>query len=267
MRQMNKNGPIALTFNALIIAFTLAPLVVVCLVAFTPADTLTLPTTALSLRWFRAAFAHPDFLQSFWNSLWLALPAATIGTLLAVPAGLAITRFNFPGRDFLNALFLSPLIIPHLVLGVAMLRLFTLIGGTGSFGFLIMAHALIVTPYTLRLVVAALVGFDRSVEHAALSLGASQAAVFRRITLPMILPGVTGGWLLAFINSFDEVTMSIFVTAPSTVTLPVRMYSYATESIDPLMAAVSALMVAVTACAMVLIDRVYGLDRILVGTK
>src|SRR2546428_588769 len=123
------------------------------------------------------------------------------------------------------------------------------------------------TPYVLRLVVAAVVGFDRSAEQAALSLGASPATVFRRITLPMILPGVTGGWLLAFINSFDEVTMSIFVTAPSTVTLPVRMYMYATESIDPLMAAVSALMVAITALAMLLLDRAYGLDKILVGHR
>jgi putative spermidine/putrescine transport system permease protein len=83
----------------------------------------------------------------------------------------------------------------------------------------------------------------------------------------MILPGVSGGWLLAFINSFDEVTMSIFITAPSTVTLPVRMYMYATESIDPLMAAASALMVAFTAAVMVLLDRLYGLDKILVGSK
>jgi len=83
----------------------------------------------------------------------------------------------------------------------------------------------------------------------------------------MILPGVTGGWLLAFINSFDEVTMSIFVTSPATVTLPVRMYMYATESVDPLMAAVSALMVALTAGVMVILDRLYGLDKILVGGK
>ena len=264
---MSKNGPLALAFNALVIAFMLAPLVIVCVVAFTPENTLTLPTTEFSLRWFRAAFAHPDFMQSFWNSLWLALASSTIATLLAVPAGMAITRYSFPGRDFLNALFLSPLIIPHLVLGVALLRLFALVGGAGSLGFLVMAHALIVTPYTLRLVVAALVGFDRSAEQAALSLGASQMTVFKRITLPMILPGVTGGWLLAFINSFDEVTMSIFVTSPSTVTLPVRMYMYATESIDPLMAAVSALMVAVTAVAMIVLDRVYGLDRVLVGRR
>jgi len=264
---MSRNGPIALCINAVVIAFMLAPLVVVCVVAFTPENTLTLPTTRLSLRWFRAVFAHPDFVQSFWNSLLLALAAATLSTLVAVPAGLAITRYRFRGRGFLNALFLSPLIIPHLVLGVALLRLFSIVGATGSFGFLILAHALIVTPYTMRLIIAAMVGFDRSTEHAALSLGATQATVFRRITLPMILPGITGGWMLAFINSFDEVTMSIFVTAPSTVTLPVRMYMYATESIDPMMAAVSALMVAVTVCVMVALDRIYGLDRILVGGK
>jgi putative spermidine/putrescine transport system permease protein len=262
---MRNNGPIALAFNALVIGFMLAPLLVVCVVAFTPHNTLTIPTTEFSLRWFRAVFAHPDFVSSFWNSLRLALYSATLSTVLAVPAAIAITRYRFPGRDFLNALFLSPLIIPHLVLGVAMLRMFALVGGTGSFGWLVLAHTVIVTPYTLRLVLAALVGFDRSAEQAALSLGASQATVFRRITLPMILPGVTGGWMLGFINSFDEVTMSIFVTAPSTVTLPVRMYMYATESIDPLMAAVSALMIAVTAAAMLLLDRVYGLDRVLVG--
>jgi putative spermidine/putrescine transport system permease protein len=264
---MSRNGPLALLFNALVITFMLAPLVIVCVVAFTPGNTLAIPTTEFSLRWFRAVFAHSDFVQSFKNSLWLASISATLATVLAVPAGLAIARHTFPGRDFLNGLFLSPLIIPHLVLGVALLRTFSLIGATGSFFWLALAHVVIITPYVLRLVLASVEGSDRSAEQAALSLGASQATVFMRVTLPMILPGVTGGWLLAFINSFDEVTMSIFVTAPSTVTLPVRMYMYATESIDPLMAAVSALMVALTAVAMLVLDRIYGLDKILVGHK
>jgi len=264
---MAKNGPVALLFNALVISFMLAPLLIVCIVAFTPENTLTIPTTRFSLRWFKAVFAHPDFITSFWNSLWLALASATLATLLAVPAGLAITRYSFGGRDALNALFLSPLIIPHLVLGVALLRLFSLTGASGSFGWLVLAHVVVVTPYVLRLVVAASSGADLSCEQAARSLGASDLTVFWRITLPMILPGVSGGWLLAFINSFDEVTMSIFITAPSTVTLPVRMYMYATESIDPLMAAASALMVGFTAAVMVVLDRLYGLDKILIGGK
>ncbi|MCO5413822.1 MAG: ABC transporter permease [Pseudomonadota bacterium] len=262
---MQKNGPLALIFNALVITFMLAPLVIVCIVAFTPEETLTLPTSHFSLRWFDQVLHHPDFVQSFWNSLWLGLAAATLSTALAVPAAMAIVRYRAPGLQYLQGVFLSPLIIPHLVLGVALLRMFSLVGGQGSFGWLIFAHALIVTPYTMRLVMAALVGFDHSVEHAAYSLGASSFTVFRRMTLPMILPGITGGWLLAFINSFDELTMSIFVVSPATVTLPVRMYMYATESLDPMMAAVSALIVFLTLALMLLLDKVYGLDRILIG--
>jgi len=264
---MKKNGFLALSFHTAVMVFMLAPLVIVCLVAFTPGTTLSVPTTSFSVRWFKAVFAHSDLVQSFWNSLWLALGSASLSTLIAVPGGLAMTRFHFVGRNWLNGLFLSPLMIPHLVLGVALLRMFSLIGVTGSFLWLTLAHVLVITPYVLRLVIAASIGFDRTCEQAAQSLGAGRLTVFRRITLPMILPGITGGWLLAFINSFDEVTMSIFVTAPATVTLPVRMYMYATESIDPLMAAASALVVCFTLLVMILIDRLYGLDKILVGGK
>lgn len=262
-----KNGLFALAFNALVVAFMLAPLVVVCLVAFTPADTLQVPWGDYSLRWFRAVFAHGDLVQSFWNSLFVATLSATLAVVLAVPAALAIARHEFPGRQALNGLLMSPLIVPHLVLGVAMLRLFALLEVRGSALWLTLAHVVIVTPYALRLMVAALTGADRSIEQAALSLGASHWTAFRRVTLPLMLPGITGGWMLAFINSFDEVTMSIFITSPQTVTLPVRMYMLATESIDPMMAAVSALIVGLTAVVMLLLDRLYGLDKVLVGQR
>lgn len=264
---MTRNGPFALGFHALVMLFMLAPLVVVCLVAFTPENTLSLPTAGFSLRWFAAVFARADFLTAFYNSLRLAVLSASLATLVAVPAALAITRYRFPGLGFLNGLFLSPIIIPHLVLGVAMLRLFALMGVNGSFSWLVLAHMVVITPYVLRLVIAAAIGVDRSAEQAAESLGAGRITLFCRITLPMILPGVAGGWLLAFINSFDEVTLSIFVTSPATQTLPVRMYVYATESIDPMMAAVSALVIALTAATMVVLDRIYGLDRVLVGKQ
>ncbi|WP_085622221.1 MULTISPECIES: ABC transporter permease [unclassified Pseudomonas] len=264
---MTRNGPMALSFHALVMLFMLAPLVVVCLVAFTPENTLSLPTAGFSLRWFSAVFERADFLDAFYNSLQLAALAASLATLIAVPAGLAITRYSFPGQGFLNGLLLSPIIIPHLVLGVALLRLFALLGVNGSFAWLVFAHVVVITPYVLRLVLAAAIGIDRSAEQAAQSLGAGRVTLFCKVTLPMILPGVAGGWLLAFINSFDEVTLSIFVTSPATQTLPVRMYVYATESIDPMMAAVSALVIAVTALTMVALDRVYGLDRVLVGKQ
>ena len=144
---MTKNGPFALFFHTLVVIFMLAPMVVVCLVAFTPENTLSMPWNGFSLRWFKAVFAHNDFMTSFSNSLKLAFFSATISTLLAVPSGLAIAQYKFRGRDALNALFLSPLIIPHLVLGVAFLRLFSLMGLTGSFAWLVATHVIVVTPY------------------------------------------------------------------------------------------------------------------------
>ena len=179
---MKRTGPLALVFHTLVTIFMLAPLVIVCLVAFTPENTLSIPwglsPDAYSLRWFKAAFEHSDLMQSFWNSLGVAFFAATLSVALAIPAGIAIARHEFPGRQALNGLLLSPLIVPHLVLGVAMLRLFALLGARGSSLWLTLAHVVIVTPYALRLVVAALAGLDRSAEQAALSLGASHATVF-----------------------------------------------------------------------------------------
>ncbi|RUQ43387.1 ABC transporter permease, partial [Corynebacterium pseudodiphtheriticum] len=241
------------------------PLGLVCLVGFHPENPFGLPTLGFSRRWFGGVFGRADFIRAVYNSLVRAFPAASRATLIGVPAALAISRYQFPGRNFCSALFLSPIIIPHLVLGVAMLRLFALMGVNGSFTWLMLAHVVIITPYVLRLVLAAAIGIDRSAEQAAESLGAGRFTLFRQITLPMILPGVAGGWLLAFINSFDEVTLSIFVSSPATQTLPVRMYVYATESIDPMMAAVSALVIGLTAATMIVLDRVYGLDRVLVG--
>lgn len=262
---MRKNSPLALAFHTLVILFVLAPLVIVVLVAFTPEQTLSLPTRGVSLRWFRAILDYPDFISAFGTSLKLAFASATLSLVIALPAALAIGRSRFPGRNFLNALLLSPLVIPGLVLGIALLRFFAMLGMTGSFPALIAAHMIIITPFVMRLVLASISGLDRSVEHAAASLGAGTWTTFRRVTMPMILPGITGGWLLAFINSFDELTMSIFLTSPQTVTLPVRMYMYATESIDPMMASVSALVIFITLGAMLLLDRIYGLNRILIG--
>ncbi|AKC71125.1 ABC transporter permease [Pandoraea oxalativorans] len=262
---MRKNSPLALAFHTLVILFILAPMIIVVLVAFTPEQTLSLPTRGISLRWFRAILDYPDFIASFFTSLKLAFISATLSLAIALPAALAIGRSRFPGRNFLNGLLLSPLVIPGLVLGIALLRFFAMLGVTGSFGALIFAHMIVVTPFIMRLVLASISGLDRSVENAAASLGAGSWTTFRRVTMPMILPGITGGWLLAFINSFDELTMSVFLTAPQTVTLPVRMYMYATESIDPMMASVSALVIAITLGAMLLLDRIYGLNRILIG--
>ena len=184
---------------------------------------------------------------------------------MTVPAALAIARHRFPGREAITALFLSPLMVPHIVLGIAFLRFFTQIGLGGTFVGLVLSHIIIILPFALRLILAASTGMDRSIENAAASLGASSLTTFRRVTLPLILPGVASGWVLAFINSFDEVTMTIFIASPETTTLPVRLFLYIQDNIDPLVAAVSAALIFMTVAAMLVLDRLYGLERLLVG--
>lgn len=262
---MNRNGPLALLFHAAFVLFMLAPLLVIMWMAFTPGSLLVLPTSEFSLRWFRAILGNRQFVNAFGFSIVLGVAAATVAMLLAVPAALAVARHRFLGRDALVAFFLSPLVIPHVVLGVAFLRFFTGAGIQGSFLGLLGSHVLVIFPYGLRLVLASLVGADPALERAALSLGASRWTLFRRITLPLMIPGVAGGWVISFIQSFDEVTMTAFVATPSSMTLPVRMYHYIEESIDPLVASVSTVVILGTFLLMLLVDRIYGLDRVLVG--
>jgi len=262
---MRTNGPLALIFHTIFVVVMLAPIVVVCLVAFTPEGYLSLPTTSFSLRWFRTIANYPEFVHAFWVSLGLGALSSLVALLFAVPAALAIARHSFRGRDALAALFLSPLMIPHVVLGIAFLRFFTAIGIGGSFTGLLVAHVVVVFPFALRLTLAAATGMDRSIEMAAVSLGAGGWTLFRRVTLPLIMPGVTSGWLLAFINSFDDVTMTVFIATPGTTTLPVRMFLHIQDTIDPLVAAVSALLIAGTAVLMMVLDRLVGLERLFVG--
>jgi putative spermidine/putrescine transport system permease protein len=262
---MRKNGWLSLAYHALFIGFIVAPLLVVVAVSFTPKGFISLPTEGLSLRWFRAIFDAKEIVDAFWLSLALGLASATVAVALAVPAALATVRYRFPGRGVVMGFFLSPLMIPHVVLGVAFLRFFSTLGFTGSFAWLALTHVVVVMPYAVRLTLSAATGLDSDAERAALSLGASRFTAFRRVVLPLILPGVAGGWMLAFIQSFDELTMTIFVSTPGTTTLPVAMYNQIAHTIDPLVASVSTVLIVGTLGLMFLLDRIVGLDRVLIG--
>jgi putative spermidine/putrescine transport system permease protein len=254
---MKQNGILGLVYNAFFLSFILAPLVVVMLVAFTDKGFISMPFDGASLRWFRAIIENGDIVSAFWLSVRLAFAAATIGVLLAVPAALAIARYRFPGRAALTSFFLAPMMIPAVVLGIAFLRFLSLLHLSGSFWSLVCAHVVIVLPYALRLALSSAVGLDRDAQRAALSCGASRFTAFRRVVLPMIRTGVAGGWVLSFIQSF--------VATPGTTTLPVAMYNQIAQTIDPLVASVSAVLIVGTVLLMVLLDRMVGLDRILIG--
>lgn len=266
-RGMGQNGPLALVFHTLFTAFIVAPLLVIILVSFSDKGFISMPFDGASLRWYKSMLDAPELMGALWVSIWLGLGSATLATLVSVPAAIAIARYRFLGRDALTALLLSPLMVPHVVLGVAFLRFFSLMSWTGSFTALLLVHALIIVPYSLRLTLGAIIGLDRDAELAARSLGATRWTSFRRILLPLILPGVVGGWVLAFIQSFDEVTMTVFIATPGTTTLPVALYHRVALLTDPVTTAVSTVMIVGTMAMMFIIDRAVGLDKVLIGKK
>ena len=176
---MSKNGPIALVYHTLFVTFMLAPILVVCFVAFTPEGYLSFPTDRWSLRWFYAIGRYPEFISAFWRSLWLGALSSAIAVAFSVPAALAIGRHRFRGRDAMTALFMSPLMIPHVVLGIAFLRFFTELGLGGTFAGLVLAHIVIVLPFALRLTLASARRprpFDRACRHLARRVGRHGAA-------------------------------------------------------------------------------------------
>ncbi|TCG05688.1 ABC transporter permease [Paraburkholderia steynii] len=263
---MKQNGFWGLLFNALFLTFILAPLVVVMLVAFTDKGFISMPFDGASLRWFRAILENGDIVSAFWLSVRLAFAAATIGVALARARRARDCALPLHGPRRADELL--PLAdddsrrrARHRVpaLPCSLLHL------SGSFWALVATHVIVVLPYALRLALSSAVGLDRDAERAALSCGASRFTAFRRVVLPMIRTGVAGGWVLSFIQSFDELTMTIFVATPGTTTLPVAMYNQIAQTIDPLVASVSAVLIVGTVLLMVLLDRMVGLDRILIG--
>nr|WP_265644621.1 ABC transporter permease subunit [Verminephrobacter aporrectodeae] len=191
-------------FHWLFAAFMLAPLLMVVLVSFTDKGYIAMPFDGASWRWYTAILKDDDFMRAFYRSLALGAGAATLATLAAVPAGMAIAWQRFPGREAILGLLLSPLMVPHVVLGIALLRFLTQLGASATLWGLTAAHTVLVLPYVLRLVVAAATGFDRTVAQAAESLGASAWTVFRRVELPLLIaatgamerPSPIAGWTL-----------------------------------------------------------------------
>jgi putative spermidine/putrescine transport system permease protein len=243
-------------------AFLLLPLAVVVLVSFASDPYITFPPSGVSLRWFRAVFDEPSFVLGITNSVKLALAATAVSILLAVPAALALVRYRFPGRDALESWLLSPLSLPLIVLGVALLFFLGRLGlGLSAFG-LLAAHVVITVPYVLRTVTAVYRSADRTIEEAARVLGASPWQTFRRITLPVIRPGLAAGAIFSFLISFDNLPVSIFLTGPQTTTLPVSIFSYLIYHFDPSIAAISTMEIAAVVVALLAIERLYGLRNL-----
>ncbi len=243
------------------LGFLLLPLVRVTWLAFFRQGIPSFPPGGYSLQWFAAVPINKPFVNGFILSFEVGVTATIIGLALAVPASLAIARRRFTGRGLANSLLLMPLIVPGVVLGASIYvfqieaEIATGLPLLGTTLGLIAAHALIVIPWTSRLVTASLSGFDPTIEEAAKNLGATPWTTFRRVTLPAIRPGIVAGALFGFVTSFGNLEMSLFLVGAGRTTLPIAILQYLEWKIDPTVAAVSVLQILLIGVAMIVTDR------------
>ncbi len=250
------------------LAFILTPLVFVIWLSFFRQEIPSFPPEGYSLRWFAAIPAQDRFVDGFLTSLQIGVAATAIGLALGVPAALALARGGFPGRGAAANLLLLPLVVPGIVLGTSIyvfhieLEINAGLPILGSLAGLIAGHVLIVIPWIVRLVTASLAGFDRAIEEAAQNLGADPWTTFFRITLPAIRSGVVAGAVFGFVISFGNLEMSLFLVGPGRTTLPIAILQYLEWKIDPTIAAVSVVNIALIAAAMIVTDRYVKLARV-----
>jgi putative spermidine/putrescine transport system permease protein len=245
-------GLVLLVLCTIAFAYVLLPILVIVIAPLGATGYLAFPPQGLTLKWYQAALNDQRYLTAVMVSLRIAVASALIACVIGIASAYALTRYEFPGRRLLEALFLSPLILPSLVLAVGLTLFFTRTGLLTGPWRLIAAHVVVCTPYVLRVSLPVLRRFDRSLEEAARNLGATPFQTFFLVVLPVVRPGIVAGTVLAFITSFDELVLALFLAEPGTPTLPVTIYSAVQLGFDPSVAAVSGLLIIATFAVMLL---------------
>ncbi len=245
--------------NALVLFFLLAPLAVVVVFALNPTPFIQFPPIGVTSRWFAKFFASPDFMNSLALSLQVAAATVVLAMLVGASAALAIARGGLPGARLITALFLAPLMLPAILTGLALFQVVLSLGFGRPVWALVAGHTVVAVPYVIRTTLAVLADFDRRIEEAAASLGATPLRVFFEVTLPLIRPGVIAGGIFAFIVSFDQFPISLFLVAPNRETLPIVMFNYMKFDLDGTIAAASMVSILLALAVVLTIDRVVGL--------
>jgi putative spermidine/putrescine transport system permease protein len=248
-----------LAANIAILIFLLAPIAVVVVFALNPAPFIQFPPTGVSLRWFEKFFASRDFMHALVFSLEVAVLTTACATLLGASAALAIARGNLPGARLVLATMLSPLMLPAILTGLALFQSYVLLDVGRPLWGLVAGHTLVTIPYVVRTTLAVLHNFDTRLEEAARNLGASPTRTFFEVTLPLIKPGVMAGAIFAFIVSFDQFPVSLFLVTPGSETLPITLFNYLKFDLDGTIGAASVVSILLAFLVVVALDRTVGL--------
>jgi putative spermidine/putrescine transport system permease protein len=249
-----------------IVFLTLLPMLVILIMSFTSASYVSFPPPGFSLQGYAGALSKPAFFTGLVRSLWIALLTGAIATVLGTSVAMGLVRYRFRGRDLAQAVFMSPLVMPQVVIGIAMLQFFSRIGLASSALCLVIGHVVITIPFAIRLVGISVRGFDGRLELAAQSLGASPYTAFTKITLPLIQTGIWAAYAFTFVTSFDNVTISVFLATPTFSTFPVLVYDMLAQPLEPWLVALCSLVMAWTALLIVIIQRVIGVQGLFAGT-
>ncbi|MCK8601279.1 ABC transporter permease [Desulfoferrobacter suflitae] len=233
-------------YTLLVYIFMFAPIVAVVILSFNPQQFGSFPMQGFSFQWYLKLVQNEAILSAFKNSLLLGSLTAVTVTAVAIPAAMAFVRYDFPGKNTLNTLLLTPIMIPEVVLGVALLLFIRWLQQPKSFLLLLMGHVVITLPYVLLVVQARLVGIKRVYEEAAMSLGANPLQTFKEITLPLLTPAVLAGMLFSFTISFDDVTATLFWATAQNQTVPVKIFGMLRNSISPEINALGTVMIVLT---------------------
>jgi putative spermidine/putrescine transport system permease protein len=246
-------------FSMIVFLFLVIPLVIIVITAFGEDRTIRFPIHGFTLEWFAAVFRSRSFMRSLGLSFWLALYATVLALIIGIPASYALSRTSYKTNHFLRSFFLSPTFIPGIVVGYALFRLIVIQLNMPVFTGLILGHFLVVLPYIIRVVGASLEQFDYSIEEVACSLGANRLEAFFLVVLPNISSGIVAAFTLAFINSFNNVPVSMFLTGPGVSTLPATLMSYIEYSYDPSVSAISVMLMAVTLSLIFIVEKTLGI--------
>lgn len=249
----------------LLVLFLAAPLLAVVYISFSSVAFFQFPPHGASLQWFDHLWHTPDLIDALERSLVIAVVVVVITGAFALTAALALNRARFRGRAVLDTFFQSPLIVPELIFGIALLQVYSPLDLNGTYPGIVAGHVAIAFPYFLRSLYVGLELRDRTIEEMAAVLGASPARVLTSITLPMIKGAVASGAIFSFIASFDQFSVSLFITNADTQTLPVTIYNRLFANSDPTVAAMSTVVIAIGLLAALLVNRTVGLDRLLVS--
>ena len=256
-----RSPAVLLPFVVLVYIGLLAPLVVVVAISFGPSEAFEFPPRGFTLHWFSEFFASKSFVDSFFRvSLVVGLLAAVLATLLGTAAAVALVRFRFFGREALETFFLLPLLVPEILLGAA---LYLLYARQASIWTLLWGHLVICTPYVIRSVTAGLIGMDPRLEEAAMSLGATRIQAFFRVSLPLLRSSLLSGAIFAFIISFSDINLALFLSGPESTSLPVHLFSQIQWQGDPTIAAASSLQIVIIGTLILVVQRIFRL-RLLV---